>query len=675
MLKVKKLLTSLIILLLSFGPLIGPLAVYAEEVTLTNEAQATTEVNSTANSGENQIQTPEPSPTPTLEPAATALPNPSPSSTPEPSSSPEPSVSLSPEPSVTPESSPSPSPEPTQITTGDSVAVTEVVNNVNSTQVNSQVVYKTLNIFLDGDIDLSDSGTLQSIVEQALTEPTDAATINVSYDGTNVAFVSNEIVSISNSGNNSIDGAGQAIINTGNAYSIVSLLNQVNTTIIDSQIYLVTINIFGDVTANIILPELTANESNDQTPCCNQDVTINNQATVSSQINSQAVSGQNTVVAATDAQIESGDAQSTVNVVNVVNTNLINTTISNLVINVLGSWIGSWLGADEWLTTGTPAVTNGCDGCLDNVTINNQALVDNQITSLASSGGNNINAQSGQIRTGKAYSSVSLFNFINTSIINSRGFWGFINIFGRLTGNVGTAAALFPEPSPTPTPTPTPEPETIASSEPASRETGGLLAIEQTNNVGEYVLPGDTVTFNVLIKNPGGGKVYDAKLWLGLVKDGENMGGGWIHVGDIESKKGVKVSTGLVLSGEAEAGEYIARAEVSGLTGPTDEAVSASADSNFLIVAFSPLIKSLATPVQASETENVLGETIAAGVTPYNWLLKLFWLLLLLLAVLKAIEKREQLGYAWAKNKSFLIAKAMAIRSLLFSLLALLKSS
>ncbi len=669
--KIKKILASLIICLLTFGPLIGPAALYAEEVepspspepttttgepaqetTVTNETEVTTEVDSTANSGDNQIVTPSPSP------EASPLIDPSPTPTPDPSASPEP----------TPEATPS-----AEITTDDSVAVTEVENSVNTTEVNSEVIYRTLNIFLDGDIDLTDTSALQAIVDQVIIENPEAATVSISYNGTNIAYVSNEIVSIADSGNNSVDGGQEAVINTGNSYSIVSLLNQVNTTIIDSQIYLVTINIFGNVSANIILPELTSSEPTTTLCCEDQQVTITNQATVSSQINSQAVSGQNTVVAQTDAKIESGDAQSTVNVVNVVNTTLVNTTISNLVINILGSWIGSWLGADEWLTAGTPAVTNGCDGCLDNITINNQALVDNQITSLAISGGNEISAQSGQIKTGSASSSVSLFNFINTSIINSRGFWGFINIFGRLTGNIGTAADLFPEP--TPTPTPTPEPEINASTGPEVRETGGQLAVEQSNNVGEYILPGDTVTFSIFVKNPGGGRVYDTKLWLGLVKDGKNMGGSYLNLGNIDAHKGIKISTGLAISNLADAGKYIAVAEVSGLTGPTNEAVSASADSNFLIVAFSPLINGLATPVQASEIENVLGETIAAGVTPYNWLLKLFWLLLLLLAILKAIEKREQLGYAWAKNKSFLTAKAMAIRSLLFSLLALLKSS
>lgn len=662
MIKIKKLLASLIIFLLSLGPLIGPISIYAKEpepspapppaaeTTVTDEATVTNDTSSTAISGENTITTPSPEP----------------SASPDPSSSPLTELGI-----VDP--SPSPSPD-TQITTGDTLAVTEIENSVNTTQINSNVIYKTLNIFLNGDINLNDSGTLQTIIERALAENPDATTVNVSYDGINVARVENEVVSIADSGNNTIDGGQTAVINTGNSYSIVSLLNQVNTTIIDSQIYLVTINIFGDVTANIILPELTTSENNNQSPCCDQSVTITNQATVSSQINSQAVSGQNTVVASTDAKIESGDAQSTVNVVNVVNTTLVNTTISNLVINILGSWIGSWLGADKWLTKDT--TTNdetGCDGCVDDITISNQAQIDNQIISQANSGGNTISAESGQIKTGSASSSVSLFNFINTSIINSRGFWGFINIFGRLTGNIGTAAALFPEP--TPTPTPTPEPEITASTGPEIRETGGQLAITQSNNVGEYILPGDTVTFSIFVKNPGGGRVYDTKLWLGLVKDGKNMGGSYLNLGNIDAHKGIKISTGLAISNLADAGKYIAVAEVSGLTGPTNEVVAASADSNFLIVAFSPLINGLATPVQASGTENVLGETIAAGVTPYNWLLKLFWLLLLLLAVLKSIEKREQLGYAWAKNKSFLIAKAMAIRSLLFSLLALLKSS
>ena len=634
MIKIKKLVASLIVCLLAFGPLVGPLAVYGKE-TATNSAEVTTTADSGATSGENTIT--EPSPSPETSPLAS----------PDPSASPEPA----------PEATPS-----AEITTGDSVAVTEVANQVNTTEVNSEVIFKTLNIFLSGDIDLTDATALQNIVNQAITENPEATTISVSYNGTNIAYVSNEIFSVADSGNNEINSATDSAITTGDAISIISLLNQVNTTIINSQIYLVTINIFGDVNANIILPELTGSDA----PCCdNQAVTINNQAMVSSQINSQANSGGNTVVASTDAVIETGDAASTVNVVNVVNANLINTSISQLVINVLGEWIGAWLGADEWVVSSSTTDGGGCDGCIDDISIDNQAVIENDITSLANSGGNTVSAQSGQIKTGNSYSSVSLFNFINTNIINSRGFWGFINIFGRLTGNVGTEAALFPESSPEPLASPEPlgeggPPETG----PAGRETGGLLAIEQSNNVGEYILPGDTVTFNVLIKNPGGGKVYDAKLWLGLTQDGENMGGGWIHVGDIEPHKGVKISTGLVLSQLAEGGEYLAVAEAVGYVGPNDQEITAQAESSFFIAAFSPLIEEtgLAEPVQANEG-NVLGTTIAAGVTPYEKMVKLFWAMLALYSLMLAIEKRERLAYA-----------ATALRSLLFALVALIRT-
>lgn len=625
MLKIKKIIAGLIILLLLFGPVSGPWVIYADELTATSSAEVITVVDSSANSGENQVM-----------------------------ASPAPSTPLG-------AIDPSPAPEATpaaEITTGDAVAITEVENSVNTTEVNSQVIYRTLNIFLDGDIDLTDGTALQAIVDQAIANNPEAAEISISYNGTNIAYVSNTIVSQAVSGNNEVNSATDSAITSGNAISIVSLLNQVNTTIINSQIYLVTINIFGDVNGNIILPELGTGDGN---PCCEgQQITINNQAIVSSQINSEANSGQNTVVATTDAVIESGDAQSSVNVVNVVNTNLVNTTLANLVINVLGEWIGSWLGADEWQNPSVATNEAGCPDCLGDIAIDNQAVVENEIISLADSGNNSISASSGQIKTGNAYSSVSLFNFINTSIINSRGFWGFINIFGRLSGNVGTEAALFPQASPEPSPEAAAEEETG----PGQRDTGGLLEITQSNNVGEYVLPGDTVTFNVLIKNPGGGRVYDAKLWLGLTQDGTNQGGGWIHVGDIDAHKGVKISSGLVLSQEAQGGEYTGLAQAVGYVGPDNQEVTASAESSFLLAVFSPVIDTLSAPARAEEESSpVLGAAVAASVTPYQKLLKLFWIMLALYSLMLIYEKRQKLAYA-----------AMALRSLIFSLFLLIKA-
>ncbi|AKM79522.1 MAG: hypothetical protein UX85_C0005G0075 [Candidatus Beckwithbacteria bacterium GW2011_GWB1_47_15] len=664
----KKLLAIILILLLTVGPMLGPMAVYADEAvpsaeteetvepesspepesstTVENEAEVTNEVESTANTGENTIEQtdPSPSPSPSAEPSTEAT--------------------------------------PSAITTGDSVAVTEVENQVNSTEVNSQVIQLTINIFSAGDVDLSDPAIIQQIAEQAVADNSGETEINVvAFSVDNLAYVSNEIVSTANTGDNTIEATGSAEINTGDAYSVVSLLNQLNTTIVDSTLYLVTINVFGELDGNIILPELTG--ANSSSGCCDGDTQINNQAVVENQVASNANSGGNAVAAQEEAEITTGEATSVVNVVNIVNQTWINVLFHYLVVNTFGSWTGSFLGWDDFLAqaAGDLTLTSSsqnqgdadCDGCIGDVDVTNQAYLSNQISSSANTGGNQASGNSGQINSGNAYSVVSLFNLVNTTILRSTGFFGFINIFGNLTGNIGGASLFIEEEAIEATP----EEDAAEGEGPAPRETGGVLEVSQAHNVGDYVLPGDTVTFVVEVKNPGGGTVYDPVLTIDLVSGGEFLGGAEFNLADIGAKKKLTITTGLVLSDLAPFGDYTAVATVTGKVGPDDEEIVASADSFFSILGFTPIgATDLVPPAQAAEeTGEVLGTTSTTLGLTQEQLTRLFWILLVLYLIAKAVEEREKLALAWNKNKGFLVDKALALKSLLMALIALIKSS
>ncbi len=488
------------------------------------------------------------------------------------------------------------------------------------------------------NIDLADPATLNSIVNQALADDSGSGSISVSFDGKNVARVSNQVVAIADSGNNSVNTPnGTALINTGNAYAIASLLNRVNTTIINSKIYLLTLNIFGTVSGNIILPELSAANPNNNAVT---DVTVNNQATSSNQIAAAANTGNNTATVSGTAAITTGNAATAVNVANMVNTTLINTNFTYLVINTIGQWLGQFLGLNG------PSGSNIAAGPGGQAAIDNQANVTNNITVAANTGNNSILGKNGSITTGNAYAVVSLFNFINSTIINSNGFWGFINIFGRLNGNIGGASQFLP--AAIDNPSSTGNNQSTSASNSSARETGGQLAITQTNNVGDYVLPGDTVTFNINVKNTGSGRVDDVRLYLGLTQDGNDIGGGWLNLGSINPGKGVKVSTGIPLPKDFESGNYTAVARAVGLIGPGDTEISAEADSNLTVRGATRLVdtgQSLAAPVEAQIQDSgiVLGAT-TPPVDPYTKILDIFKSLVFLLLAMKGVQNRGRLA-------------------------------
>jgi hypothetical protein len=357
-----------------------------------------------------------------------------------------------------------------------------------------------------------------------------------------------------------------------------------------------------------------------------------------------------------------------------------------LFINTFGEWLGNFLGWDDLealpgggnltlsSTNSGGESTGDCPACADAVLIENQACVVNNVASTANSGGNTINGGEATIKTGNAYSAVSIINFINSSIIRSFGFLGFINIFGFLNGDVG-GASLFATASENDSDPQTESTSTQEESSPDVRQEGGLLEVSLSHNVGTHVLPGDTITFFVTIKNPGTGRVYDAKLAINLIKDGIDMGGGIFDLGDIDAGKGAKVTTGLVLSKEAGPGEYVAQAVASGHVGPNDQLISSSAESPFTIaVAGSFLPGGITQEVEAAGGGGeALGAMAApAGMTQEQKLWVLLFGSLATYFSTKGFQRRRELAAAFSRRRGFVSSRTAAFRSFLMSLASFL---
>lgn len=551
------------------------------------------------------------------------------------------------------------------INTGNAVSVTNVENSLNTTSVNSEVIYQTINLFMDenGNLNLSDPFT---IAVSVIPEHPNDSVINVSVTNVNnYAYVSNEIVSLANTGNNSINGSNtygsSAVINTGDAYSLVSLLSKVNFTVINSKIHIISINIFGNLNGNIVFPDLpTSQSANCDT--CGISLNVDNNAVVENNVNSSAVTGQNSI-SGLSGNITTGDADSVVNLLNILNTTFFGTTVQGLFINILGSWTGDFIGwgnlnpaaGGEGLVfyqTG-PALLNGslCSSCGGDTTIQNDANVINNISSTANTGSNTINSDNGTITTGNAFSAVSLINLINTNFINSFGFFGFLNIFGNWVGDIGGEAEFEALEN-------SDEETVLASSNSENsnvREEGGLLSVTQTNNVGAYVLPGDTVTFFVKVKNPGSGKVYETKLKLYLIKDGKIAGGTTFDLGAIPAGRAVNLTTGFVLSKSAPGGHYTARAEAFGEVGQDNQKISAFGDSTFKVLgsSYMPIIgeNSEDIPAVLGSKYPIISNQKGTSTTD----IALYTLLAVLIAyfTIRGVRQRKQFAEIFSRNISF----------------------
>ena len=539
-----------------------------ENTTQTNTAATTDTTTATSSTGEN-VSTPSAELTPT-----------------------DPEEPSSPPTSTTPlvESSPNSPPTSQQnssssITTGEATTIISIDNTVNTNSINSQVINQTINIFVDNaeNIDLSTPFNLAyTIISQ---DKNTSPIVNVSVtDAKNYVYLANDVLATASTGGNEIAEGDNALIKTGNAYSVVSLMNKANFTVVDSVIHIVTINIFGDFSGNIILPEFH-NES--ECASCGVSATMKNDVKMENNVTADANTGENRIdTASSSSTIKTGTSHSIINILDIVNTNAVGAMFQKLFINVLGNWTGSFLGWDSFEPqeggetlnfSNSPAECN-CDTTLKT---DNTAIIQNNVSAQADTGKNTIQSENGTIHTGNAYSGVSLINFINSNFFKTNGFFAFINVFGNWAGNIGGANKFISENIQEEN-TQEQKSNDISQKEIHSKESGGKLTITNKNNVGEFVNPGDTVTFFVDAKNNGTGKIYGAKLLIGLYKDGEFMGGPSFDLDDIEAQKTKRLTTGLVLTENAPAGNYTALSYVTGTTGE-DTVIDASAESYFIV--------------------------------------------------------------------------------------------
>lgn len=526
------------------------------------------------------------------------------------------------------------------IITSDSVAITDLQNEVNTIEQNAEVYYHTINIFVDQNttLDFSDPvGFITGILEEHETDPV----INVSVSSVDQrAIVTNTVDTSSNTGGNSITGTEDAQVSTGDAYTILSLLNRVNFVVIDSIVHIVVINIFGDLTGNIILPSPPEDSATESCDSCvlpeeiNQDAAITNTATVS------ATTGNNTLVTEDGGDITTGSAINIVSISDFVNTVIIGGQWFYLLINPYGEWNGDFLGwgkvegaeggqqvtvTDQSSQPGSDE--NGlCDTCIDLEALSSSAVVTNNIHATANTGSNIVSSEDGSIETGNAYNIVSILNFINTAFVNSFGFFGIINIFGTFNGNIGDALAFTRQYQTSTDPDPVGGADIIieqvseeTAGEQKELEEGGALAVTNANNVGAYVFPGDTVTFFLTGRNTGNGTVYNAVLDLDLIYDGEFVGGAQYILGDLDVGKGKKITTGLSLAPNIPAGIYTARATVRGVVGPDNNVISAYADSTFTVFSTQPTALGSTTQTDVEPVPaypSVRGATHEKGVEP-----------------------------------------------------------
>lgn len=197
------------------------------------------------------------------------------------------------------------------------------------------------------------------------------------------------------------------------------------------------------------------NSNNNSLSLAGEGVVVSNenQAEIKNDLVAEGITGENTIEGE-DAKIETGNAVAEADVVNVVNTNLVGSDFWQAIINLFeDSQENIDLTKIEGIENLDPELISvlaqnfntGSDSTNFSLALllslfavynENTATLTNNVDLLATSGQNKIVGEDGTIETGNAEANLNLFNMVNTNLIGSDWFFGVINLFGQLEGDI-----------------------------------------------------------------------------------------------------------------------------------------------------------------------------------------------------------------------------------------------
>lgn len=304
----------------------------------------------------------------------------------------------------------------------------------------------------------------------------------------NNLLLDNNVTIYANTGENSADkNMGTGIIDTGDANIANNIINFLNNNIVAGAEWLLsTVNIYGEMSGNIILPresdlsgcgcasDLTASNTGNGSDSTNTAITTSSDTTTVNNLNNAVINNNLGIDANTggnstsdnmgSTSIATGDLDVNSNLVTVANTNTVGQgdTWWLVLVNNQGEWTGQIIGANDGDTIDGSGMTfglgpngeiialnsdNGSGSTNDasatsnsTTTINNtnNATINNNVNIVANTGNNSAdkNMQGASINTGDINVASNIVNFINNNFVGKKFVITVVNIFGKFSGNI-----------------------------------------------------------------------------------------------------------------------------------------------------------------------------------------------------------------------------------------------
>lgn len=322
--------------------------------------------------------------------------------------------------------------------------------------------------------DIENKETQNNIVNESNEPKSSNQTLNLE----NSAEVSNEIKESSNTGENEASyNTGNGTVETGNANSVLSLINLINSNFValpGGDIVYLFKNIYTSLFGDYIIDPFTGetyslsgariNVMNSNTGADSQNqasyeqnnqdqIEANNKTNTENNINLSANTGGNQASYNTrNGSVKTGDANVALNLFNMLNSNFIVSEKGLIgVINILGDFWGDLL-LPQWLVNAfnnQVSVNNTNTGADSQNTANievendteiqnkNTAAISNNISGNSSTGNNqaSYNTGGGTVTSGDTNALLNLKNIANTNIIGDVVVYLLVNVLGEWNGS------------------------------------------------------------------------------------------------------------------------------------------------------------------------------------------------------------------------------------------------
>ena len=343
-------------------------------------------------------------------------------------------------------------PENGDIESGDAVASTDVLNQVNTNEVDSQgEIVLVSGSFGDSSLDLREFDVATATPNQSSSTCSNCLA-STTLENQNTATITNEILVKAETGGNTASSSGSNIT-TGDALSAANVVNAVNTNIVDSNYMLLVFNNLGDWSGDFVLPngdffnDFLSLFGSDCNCKKSEDISNDSNANVLNNVDVSSNSGENQA----GADIDTGDALANSNVQNLVNTNIYKNSSFYLLIKVFGDWSGNIFNLPDNIALqntkeGIVLYNKNQNPPLDEnnfsdtdsilkISNNNFSEIENSVKVEANTG-DNLTGESGLIQTGNAYAAANVVNVVNTNIISSNWMMALVNVLGDWSGNI-----------------------------------------------------------------------------------------------------------------------------------------------------------------------------------------------------------------------------------------------